>query len=124
MSLIADYRHMLLIRRTEETILSLFASGAVPGTTHTCMGQEANAVAQTTPGQLGVSGDMVARGAAFGLTTKHLCTTDVSEIGAWSDEIVRDMRRTRQPVWAVIDTVRLGPHSKGDDDRDAAEMEA
>jgi TPP-dependent pyruvate/acetoin dehydrogenase alpha subunit len=38
------YREMLLIRRTEERILELFARGKVSGTTHTCMGQEANSV--------------------------------------------------------------------------------
>ena len=39
------YRDMLLIRRTEEKILELFSAGKVGGTTHTCIGQEANAVA-------------------------------------------------------------------------------
>lgn len=38
------YRDMLLIRRVEETILDLFSEGKVGGTTHTCIGQEANAV--------------------------------------------------------------------------------
>lgn len=36
---------MLLIRRTEELILQLFTEGKVSGTTHTCIGQEANAIA-------------------------------------------------------------------------------
>ena len=35
---------MLLIRRTEELILRLFSEGKVGGTTHTYVGQEANAV--------------------------------------------------------------------------------
>lgn len=38
------YREMLLIRRTEETILELFSGGKVSGTTHAYIGQEANAV--------------------------------------------------------------------------------
>lgn len=38
------YRQMLRIRRTEERILDLFSEGKVAGTTHTCIGQEANAV--------------------------------------------------------------------------------
>lgn len=38
------YRSMLSIRRFEETILEQFKSGLFSGTTHTSMGQEANAV--------------------------------------------------------------------------------
>ncbi len=46
------YRSMLRIRRFEETILEQFKSGLFSGTTHTSMGQEANAVgviSQTLP---------------------------------------------------------------------------
>jgi len=42
---VTDYRAMLLIRRTEELILRMFSEGRIHGTTHTCIGQEANAVA-------------------------------------------------------------------------------
>jgi acetoin:2,6-dichlorophenolindophenol oxidoreductase subunit alpha len=38
------YADMVLIRRFEETLLDLFAAGKVSGTTHTCIGQEADAV--------------------------------------------------------------------------------
>jgi TPP-dependent pyruvate/acetoin dehydrogenase alpha subunit len=38
------YARMVLIRRFEETLLELFAAGQVSGTTHTCIGQEADAV--------------------------------------------------------------------------------
>jgi TPP-dependent pyruvate/acetoin dehydrogenase alpha subunit len=37
------YGLMALIRRFEETLLDLFGSGRLAGTTHTCIGQEANA---------------------------------------------------------------------------------
>jgi TPP-dependent pyruvate/acetoin dehydrogenase alpha subunit len=40
----ALYRRMYLIRRFEETILELFSVGELSGTTHTCIGQEADAV--------------------------------------------------------------------------------
>ncbi|MBI4607001.1 MAG: thiamine pyrophosphate-dependent dehydrogenase E1 component subunit alpha [Planctomycetes bacterium] len=40
----AFYRRMALIRRFEENLLELFAAGKLMGTTHTCSGQEANAV--------------------------------------------------------------------------------
>jgi TPP-dependent pyruvate/acetoin dehydrogenase alpha subunit len=38
------YRRMAFIRRFEETLLSLFDEGALNGTTHCCIGQEADAV--------------------------------------------------------------------------------
>jgi len=39
------YRQMLSIRRFEELVLSLFDRGLLQGTTHCCIGQEANCVA-------------------------------------------------------------------------------
>ena len=39
----ALYADMILIRRFEETLLDLFAAGKLAGTTHTCIGQEADA---------------------------------------------------------------------------------
>src|SRR5205085_4629317 len=38
------YRRMYAIRRFEETLLAMFSAGELVGTTHTCIGQEANAV--------------------------------------------------------------------------------
>lgn len=38
------YRRMYAIRRFEETLLDMFSQGLLVGTTHTCIGQEANAV--------------------------------------------------------------------------------
>ena len=40
----ARYGRMYLIRRFEELLLDLFSAGKLFGTTHTCIGQEANAV--------------------------------------------------------------------------------
>jgi len=39
------YRRMRFIRRFEETLLSLFEDGVLNGTTHACVGQEADCVA-------------------------------------------------------------------------------
>ncbi len=38
------FRQMQLIRRVEETLLSLFSQGKIRGTVHTCIGQESTAV--------------------------------------------------------------------------------
>jgi TPP-dependent pyruvate/acetoin dehydrogenase alpha subunit len=40
---LAHYKTMLLIRRFEEHLLDAFSSGKLVGTTHTCIGQEADA---------------------------------------------------------------------------------
>lgn len=42
---LARYERLLEIRHVEDSILKLFADGLIPGTTHTCQGQEAVAVA-------------------------------------------------------------------------------
>ena len=39
------YRRMRFIRRFEESLLDLFSDGSLNGTTHACIGQEADAVA-------------------------------------------------------------------------------
>ncbi len=49
------YRSLFLIRRFEETLLEYFPRGVFYGTTHTCLGQEANAVgvlSQLQPGDI------------------------------------------------------------------------
>jgi TPP-dependent pyruvate/acetoin dehydrogenase alpha subunit len=43
-NIIELYRVMSLIRQTEEALLDLFAKNELSGTTHTSIGQEANAV--------------------------------------------------------------------------------
>ncbi|MDB5713862.1 MAG: acoA 2 [Sphingomonadales bacterium] len=40
-----DYMIMTMIRQFESRLLDLFSEGALSGTTHTCIGQEANAIA-------------------------------------------------------------------------------
>ena len=81
---------------------------------------ENNGIAQTTKTAETVAGSILARGDAFGLPTWRL------------DDSHPDFRRTSKPLsnrcddaspgFLVIDTMRLGPHSKGDDLRDLEEM--
>ena len=84
---------------------------------------ENNGIAQTTRTAETIGGSIVARGAAFGLHTWHLDDSD-PELFAKTEEVVRTVRALRQPGFLVIDTMRLGPHSKGDDLRDETEMAA
>ena len=81
---------------------------------------EHNRIAQTTPTKDTIGGDIVMRGEAFGLRTLRLSDDDPGFLGD-VDAFVSSVR-LGHPALLVIDTERLGPHSKGDDARDPAEM--
>jgi 2-oxoisovalerate dehydrogenase E1 component len=83
---------------------------------------ENNGIAQTTSTAQTTGGSIDSRGAAFGLKTWHL---DDSAPGFLSEveDVVGQVRSSGQPGFLVIDTKRLGPHSKGDDLRPESVME-
>ncbi len=81
---------------------------------------ENNGIAQTTYTQETIGGSIEARGQAFGLLTWHL-DDSASDFSNSVAEIVEEMRSARRPGMLVIDTRRMGPHSKGDDLRDEQE---
>ena len=85
---------------------------------------ENNHYAQSTPVELELAGSITARAAAFGIETAELATTDVEEIHAAARFAVSRIRETGEPFFLVLDTYRFSPHSKGDDNRDPAEIEA
>ena len=84
---------------------------------------EQNHIAQTTETRQTIGGEILARGEAFGLRTWHLDDSDPTFFKQ-AQEVVDAVRQEGRPGFLVIDTRRLGPHSKGDDLRDPAEMEA
>ncbi|HET8997575.1 MAG TPA: thiamine pyrophosphate-dependent enzyme [Acetobacteraceae bacterium] len=84
---------------------------------------EHNGIAQTTDTADTIGGDILARGAAFGLSTYRVSDAD-PELWHVAETAVADVRRTRRPAFLVIDTARLGPHSKGDDLRPEADIAA
>jgi 2-oxoisovalerate dehydrogenase E1 component len=84
---------------------------------------EHNGIAQTTPTDGTIGGSIEARGAAFGLSVWRLDDAD-PDLFSKTEAIVRDVRQTGRPGFLVIDTRRLGPHSKGDDQRGSLEMDA
>ncbi len=84
---------------------------------------EHNGIAQTTPTRDTYAGSVEGRGQAFGLRTWRLDDAAphfMQEV----DAIVAQMRDGAGPGMLVIDTCRLGPHSKGDDLRDDQEKQA
>ena len=84
---------------------------------------ENNHYAQSTPIGLALAGSIPARAAAFGVETAELATTDVEEIHDAAGRAVARIRGTGEPFFLVLDTYRYSPHSKGDDNRDPAEIE-
>ena len=83
---------------------------------------ENNRIAQTTPIELAVAGDIPARFAAFGIPARHPDSSDVLEILPVAEELLAEIRAQPAPRALVIDTCRFGPHSKGDDTRPAIEI--
>jgi TPP-dependent pyruvate/acetoin dehydrogenase alpha subunit len=84
---------------------------------------ENNFYAQSTPIRLGLAGEIAARGRAFGIKTAQLATTDSTEIQRVAGAVISRIRRHSRPFLLVLDTYRLSPHSKGDDVRDAVEIQ-
>jgi len=83
---------------------------------------EDNRIAQTTPVEMALAGDMAARFNAFGIPARQLDTSDVCEIIPVAGELLGEVRATGAPRCLVLHTCRFGPHSKGDDTRPAEEI--
>jgi TPP-dependent pyruvate/acetoin dehydrogenase alpha subunit len=84
---------------------------------------ENNHYAQSTPVELELAGSIAARGAAFGVETAELDTTDVDMIHEAAGRAISRIRGTGAPYFLVLNTYRFSPHSKSDDQRDPAEIE-
>jgi TPP-dependent pyruvate/acetoin dehydrogenase alpha subunit len=85
---------------------------------------ENNHYAQSTPQRLQLAGRIADRPRAFGIETVELAAQEVEVVHKAAGEIVQRIRTTQTPACLVLDTYRLNPHSKGDDVRDKAEIEA
>jgi TPP-dependent pyruvate/acetoin dehydrogenase alpha subunit len=85
---------------------------------------ERNQYAQSTPIGREIAGDLARRGEPFGVATHVVDGNDVIAVRGAATAALRRLRRSDGPALLLCDTYRLGPHSKGDDDRDPAEIEA
>jgi TPP-dependent pyruvate/acetoin dehydrogenase alpha subunit len=84
---------------------------------------ENNHIAQTTPIDLALAGDLRARFNAFGIPAFELDSSDVREILPLAQELIADVRRRSSPAGLILSTCRFSPHSKGDDTRSAEQIE-
>lgn len=85
---------------------------------------ENNGIAQSTPTTRQLAGTIAGRVEAFGVRHHRTESTDVTVLRDELAPLVEDVRRTCRPLVAEFATHRLGPHSKGDDTRSAAELES
>lgn len=83
---------------------------------------EHNGYAQSTPTATTIAGDIAARAAAFGIATDRRAARDPLALRAHVLDVVDRVRRDGRPFFQVLDTYRLGPHSKGDDNRSPEEL--
>jgi pyruvate dehydrogenase E1 component alpha subunit len=85
---------------------------------------EHNGIAQSTPTDRQMAGTVAGRATAFGIGCDEIVGTDVVDIRRRLAARVHQVRAERKPHVVVFQTVRLGPHSKGDDSRSPAELDA
>jgi len=85
---------------------------------------EDNRYAQTTPVEIGVSGSMSGRFAAFGIPVSECDSSDVLEIQSIARESIKHVRMGKEPASLILHTYRFSAHSKGDDTRSREELES
>jgi TPP-dependent pyruvate/acetoin dehydrogenase alpha subunit len=83
---------------------------------------ENNHIAQTTPLELALAGKISARFSAFDIPASELDTSDVLDIYSTAADLLAQVRAQSRPYTLILNTYRFGPHSKGDDTRDAEEL--
>jgi len=84
---------------------------------------ENNHIAQTTQVEKAVAGSIAERFKAFGLPVEHIDSSDILEISPLAERLVGEVRAQKEPRVLIIETARLGTHSKGDDTRTPQEIE-
>ena len=78
---------------------------------------ENNHIAQTTPSDLAIAGSLKKRFEAFDIPVVELDTSDVLEIAGEASQLYAEVHENSAPRALILNTVRFGPHSKGDDTR-------
>lgn len=84
---------------------------------------ENNHIAQTTPAHTAIAGSILERFEAFGIPAMEIESSDILEILPVAGTLINEIRASSSPQALVIDTARLGSHSKGDDTRTPEELQ-
>jgi TPP-dependent pyruvate/acetoin dehydrogenase alpha subunit len=83
---------------------------------------ENNRYAQSTPIEMNLAGSIADRFTSFDIPVHELDSTDVEQVAELADLAAQAIRTGGGPQALLIHTYRFGPHSKGDDFRDASEI--
>ena len=83
---------------------------------------ENNRIAQTTPSEIAIAGNICARFNAFDIRSTELDSSDVLEIMKTAELLLSEIRQEKSPRALILHTHRFGPHSKGDDSRPEEEI--
>ena len=83
---------------------------------------ENNFYAQSTPQSVNLAGDILARAKAFDIKTMYGNTEKPELLMDDALNAIDYVRLNSKPLFFQVDTYRLNPHSKGDDDRHADEI--
>lgn len=78
---------------------------------------ENNRIAQTTPVERALAGEISGRFQAFGIPACEMDTPDVRRILPAAQTQLNEVRESGLPRALILNTYRFGPHSKGDDTR-------
>jgi 2-oxoisovalerate dehydrogenase E1 component len=84
---------------------------------------ENNYYAQSTHQSINLAGDITARAQAFGIKTYKGNTWQPETLIGDAQKAIDYVREEIKPAFFLVDTYRLNAHSKGDDDRDVAELQ-
>jgi TPP-dependent pyruvate/acetoin dehydrogenase alpha subunit len=85
---------------------------------------ENNRIAQTTPVERHLAGEIAGRFHAFDIPVEQLDSSDLFEIQPVARKTLEEVRREGSPRALILHTCRFGPHSKGDDTRAPEEIDA
>jgi 2-oxoisovalerate dehydrogenase E1 component len=83
---------------------------------------ENNGYSQSTPQSASVAGDIGARAEAFGSRVFRADTWDLETLNEQAAQALDYVRNSGRPAMMIVQTYRLNPHSKGDDQRPAEEI--
>jgi 2-oxoisovalerate dehydrogenase E1 component len=83
---------------------------------------ENNSYAQSTHKDINLAGDILKRAESFGIQTFQNDTWNYEKLFHDSKTSISYVRNKKRPVFHLIDTYRLNPHSKGDDFRNKKEI--
>jgi len=84
---------------------------------------ENNFYAQSTHQQINLAGDILKRAEAFDIKTFKSNTWEVDKLIKDAKISIDYVRENIKPVFHLVETYRLNPHSKGDDNRDKEEID-